>query len=509
MKIVFRTDASNKIGTGHFMRCLSLAEECKKFGAQVDFICSNLPPYFAQLLQKNKIKLLALEKTESCGFNDQLPHSAWLEGGQKLDANASIHVIGEERYDWLVVDHYALDHRWEESLRPYAKKIMVIDDLADRLHNCDLLLDQNLYSNLKVRYIDKVPADCRLLLGPKYALLREEFKISRNGMKVRTGELRNVLIFFGGIDLDNYTCDAINALATSGLNLRVDVVIGIHHPCKNQILRLCEEYDYFCHVQTTNMAELIANADLAIGCGGGAIWERCCLGLPAITFCAAENQRNQIDIAAEIGILFAPKTPCSLIEVIGSHLLALIDNPRLVKLISSNASKIVDGEGVIRVVESIRAISNLNSDNSQIHLREAQTSDVKKIWPWRNHENTRRFIFNKSEVDIKTHIEWWERALNDPGCILMLGSIGGNDFGVIRFNFNDKKKVTVSIYLDPEMVGLGLGSALLASAINWLFKNYSDVKVILAEVVSQNLQSIKMFKSLGFQERNRVLVLTR
>jgi UDP-2,4-diacetamido-2,4,6-trideoxy-beta-L-altropyranose hydrolase len=252
------------------------------------------------MLLAKDMELVSLNNTASTSPIDDLAHSAWLGISQAQDVQDTIQALSGQSWDWLVVDHYALDARWESTMRNTAKQIMVIDDLADRQHDCELLLDQNYYADMQTRYSGKVPAHCQLLLGPRYALLREEFRRLRLQIKPRTGEVKKLLVFFGGVDADNYTGLAIKALADMALKeVQVDVVIGAQHPCHTEIVTQCATRGFVCHVQTDKMAELMAAADLAIGAGGSATWERCSMGLPSIILELGENQsKAAVDLHA-------------------------------------------------------------------------------------------------------------------------------------------------------------------------------------------------------------------
>lgn len=297
MKIAFRTDASSQIGTGHFMRCLTLAEELKKQRAKVRFISRNLPANLSDMLKQKGLEYVPLGADAKQVPIDELAHSSWLGTSQSQDAKATVQALADCLCDWLVVDHYALDERWESVVRVSCKKLMVIDDLADRQHDCDVLLDQNYYANMQTRYIGKVPSLCQLLLGPSYALLRDEFRKLHEQIKPRTGEVKRILVFFGGVDADNYTSLAIEALAEMNIAQHIDVVIGAQHPYRDQIKNACITHGYVCHVQTTRMAELMAEADLAVGAGGSASWERCAMGLPSLIIELAGNQsKSAIDL---------------------------------------------------------------------------------------------------------------------------------------------------------------------------------------------------------------------
>jgi UDP-2,4-diacetamido-2,4,6-trideoxy-beta-L-altropyranose hydrolase len=355
MKVAFRTDASNHIGTGHFMRCLSLAEELKKQGADIRFISRDLPVHLSDMLNIKSIELIPLSVHDLTATIDELTHASWLGINQAHDAKATIDALFGQVFDWIVVDHYALDLRWESEMRRHVKKIMVIDDIADRHHDCDILLDQNHYTDMQARYGDKVPSNCQLLLGPNYALLREEFRTLREQVKLRNGEVKKVLVFFGGVDLNNYTFQAIEALSEIDAGLQVDVVIGAQHPFKELIENACEKYGYIYHVQTSRMAQLMCQSDLAIGAGGSASWERCSLGLPSLLVALADNQ---IAIAKELSAVNACIYMGNVDKVnllnLKKWVTELIANPDRIRAISESAFSIVDGLGVYRVSDEMR-----------------------------------------------------------------------------------------------------------------------------------------------------------
>ncbi|RPH61961.1 MAG: UDP-2,4-diacetamido-2,4,6-trideoxy-beta-L-altropyranose hydrolase, partial [Burkholderiales bacterium] len=297
MRVAFRTDASDRIGTGHLMRCLTLADALRAAGARTRFVCRPLPQGLGELVASRGHELVVLPAgTTVAGHGGRLPpgeaapaHAAWLDATQGDDAEATLAVLagGGDR-DWLVVDHYALDARWESRLRARANRILAIDDLADRRHDCDALLDQNFYADMHGRYRGLVPDGCAMLLGPRYALLRPEFAAARAVLGIRGEAVRRVLVFFGGVDARNLTGAALDALDAIGTDLEVDVVIGATHPQHDAIVARCAaRARTTCHVQASNMAELIAAADIGVGAAGVATWERCALGLPALAVAVA------------------------------------------------------------------------------------------------------------------------------------------------------------------------------------------------------------------------------
>ena len=203
------------------------------------------------------------------------------------------------------MDSYALYIAWERRLRAVAARIFVIDDLANRVHDCDALLDQNFYRDAAHRYDGLVPATCEVRIGPRYALLREEFFAARRSLRTRDGHLRRVFVFYGGSDLTRETEKAVRALlAVPELRLAADVVVGSSNAHLAEIKALCAGHENLhLHVQAQNMAALMATADLALGAGGTTTWERCFLGLPALVTVIAENQRSIAKDTAAAGLV--------------------------------------------------------------------------------------------------------------------------------------------------------------------------------------------------------------
>lgn len=485
--IAIRVDATQQIGTGHFMRCLTLADTLKQRGAQIRFVSRDLPAHLRDMLAAKDMELVALQSGSSSAADDGLTHSHWLGTSQALDAQATIQALSGESWDWLVVDHYALDMRWESALRRNVKRMMVIDDIADRQHDCDVLLDQNFYVDMQTRYNEKVPEHCQLLLGPRYALLREEFRTLRGKIRTRTGKVQKILVFFGGVDTNNYTGRALEVLAGLPVKeLHIDVVIGAQHPHRVAIEKECKTQGYVCHVQTTRMAELMAAADLAVGAGGSATWERCCMGLPTLAICTADNQQKQISDAACEGLLYAPGTKGDW----HMHILALVDNSCLRQHFSYNSTRAVDGRGTLRVVE--------NLGMSDVEVRVARLDDSQNLFQWRNHPAIREVSRNTNEIDWHSHQNWFASVLADTERILLIGQRSGNPVGVVRFDVqNDEAEI--SIYLVPDVGIPGLGRALLLSAEQWLAANHPAIQGIRAHVLGANDRSKRLFIGAGYQ----------
>lgn len=510
MKIAFRVDASSQIGTGHFMRCLTIADALKQSGVQITFVSRHLPGHLREILMAKAYEFLLLDTNQTDVVSDELAHSHWLGATQGQDEQATTQALSGRELDWLIVDHYALDYRWESALRQVTKQIMAIDDIADRRHDCDVLLDQNLYADMDSRYIGKVPEHCVLLLGPRYALLRDEFRQMREKVKPRTGPVKRMLVFFGGVDVNNYTGQAVEALVNLALEgLHVDVVIGAQHPQREQIESACAEHRYDCHVQTSRMAELIAAADLGIGAGGSTTWERCCFGLPTLAFSNADNQQKQVVDAAQEGLLCSPEIRESLSLTIQRHCGAIIDNSCLRQFISRKCMQTVDCQGVFRVIKKLGCSGDCGAGGAVVDVRLAVADDALLVWPWRNNEETRRYFFDPAPVGLNTHLEWWNQSLSNSQRLLLLGKLGGREVGVIRYDFVESRQAKVSIYLNPEMRGRGVGECCLRAGQDWIFRHHPEIDTVVAEVMPKNIASMRVFLAAGFQEQHMVLLMKR
>lgn len=271
MRVVVRADSSSQIGIGHVVRCHTLARALRARGAHVIFVCEALPGNISDMVARD-------------GFV----------------VEASMQAISQ--CDWLIIDHYGLDEEFERAQRARATRILVIDDLANRRHDCDLLLDQNLYPDMQRRYSGRVPSGAKLLIGPRHALLREEFALAASEAKRRTA-LGRILVSFGGSDPTDESSKTLRALAMLRLaGVRIDLLVGAANPRTAALEELAREVPG-CHLLagTSQMARLMLDSDLMIGAGGSTTWERCCLALPALVIAVAENQFPIAAAVAERG----------------------------------------------------------------------------------------------------------------------------------------------------------------------------------------------------------------
>jgi len=352
MKVVFRVDASLQMGTGHVMRCLTLAQALKYNEANIEFICRKHEGNLIDKIRLNGFNVHELEVLEK--VDDKLAHSHshshWLGATQQQDADDCLDILKAEKTNWLIVDHYALDEQWQKRLKPYYEKLIVIDDLADRKHQCDVLLDQN-FGRSYQDYKDLVPASAKLLMGSEYALLRSEFeKYRQYSLDRRKDEkFKKLLVNMGGADQDNITGKVIERLQVAKLpkDLEITVVMGKTAPHLASVITSTNKLPYRSEVKVDvdNMAELMANADIAIGASGATTWERCCLGLPTIQLITAYNQEF---IARKLNKINAIK----LVEI--DDVVENLENFQYwMKSTGESASKVTNGTGIKRILDCL------------------------------------------------------------------------------------------------------------------------------------------------------------
>jgi len=289
--------------------------------------------------------------------NDDTDHAEWLGASWRIDAEQTLAALGSMEVDWLVVDHYALDARWEKLLAKAVCQIMVIDDLADRHHDCDLLLDQNLGREI-ADYDYKVPEHCTRLIGPKYALLRPEFaRLREKSLERRkTPELKRILLSLGGVDRTNVTAQVLSALNDSPLSseTKLEIIMGAAAPYLNDI-RTQASHTRFrttISVNVGDMAERMCRADLSVGAAGSTSWERCCLGLPAIIVVLADNQRSAANALGQQGVAIVAKNPGKIPDAL-NQLLSIGNLVKTLTLMSELGADLIKGEGCLRVVEEL------------------------------------------------------------------------------------------------------------------------------------------------------------
>jgi UDP-2,4-diacetamido-2,4,6-trideoxy-beta-L-altropyranose hydrolase len=480
-RIAIRADAATEIGSGHVMRCLALAEGLVARGAHVQFLCREVPGHM-------------IARIEAEGHE-----VSWLPPGSGFDLaedrDDCIAALGTEPVDCLIVDHYGLDARWESGLRHCARKIMVIDDMANRPHDCDLLLDQNLSADPAGRYAAYIRPETRTLFGPRYALLRPAFA---EAWRERSGPVRRILVFFGGADLPNATAKAVAAVALLAMpDLAVDVVIGAMYAHAGELENLCASVPGARIHRDADMAALMRQADLAIGAGGTTTWERCAAGLPTLAWPIADNQRPVLAELAAAGAVLVPDADDTITpEGIMRHLSALMHDEALRDGMSRRARAFCDGRGVARVVAAMAAFDLL--------LAVADAADCETLYRWRNHPTVRANSTTTAPIVWRDHEQWFKASLKRDDRILLLGRLAEAPVGVVRFDRVDPVTAEVSIYLDPERLGEGIGARLLDAGETWMSRAWPQVRWLTATVKAGNIASERLFAGGGYARLSSV-----
>lgn len=410
-----------------------------------------------------------------------------------------------EGVDLLVVDHYGRGASFESACRPWAKRILVIDDFPDRPHHCDLLLDA-LPGRGTVDYAALVPRGCRLLLGAEYALLRPRFRELRPESLARRREerpVRRILVSFGATDAANTTPLALQAIAEAGLDAEIDVVLGPAAVNVDEVRSCAAALDVPArlHVPADDMAGLMARADITVGAAGTSSWERCCLGLPSILVVTGDNQRHVAGALASAGAA----------EVIGDrNEIATADVARALAALAADgaartrmarrAGSLCDGLGATRVCTEIdppRA-----GDDAPVRLRPARREDEDLLLAWRTDPRTCWFFRNPEAPGPEEHRRWLASRLEEPDGLFTIVRHGDDDSGVVRLDRRGEAGAyEVSILIAPEKYRLGIARAALSLARRLL----PDAE-LWADVHAENRASLALFRSAGYVPAQGLLV---
>ena len=507
MKVAFRVDASLNMGTGHVMRCLTLAQVLKENGANVEFICRKHEGNLIVKIRSSGFVVHELKVFEETEVDTKLAHSHWLGATQQQDADDCIEILKAEKSDWLIVDHYALDEEWQKKLKPYYEKLMVIDDLADRKHQCDILLDQT-FGRQQEDYSGFTTKGCELLLGSKYALLRPEFSKWRPYSLKRRGkpEFKQLLINMGGVDVNNITENVLDELKLCNLpnDTNITIVMGGSAPhlesVKSKAITLL--YKTEVKVDVDNMAEIMANTDIAIGAAGATTWERCCLGLPTIQIVIAENQLFSAEVLACHNIV-------KLAKEIKETTYLLESSSEWMKSIGSSALKICDGMGSYKVFNKMADYKVILQKFGEIDLCNyvnLDEHDNMLTLNMRNHSQVKKWMYNQDSISKTEHFNFIKSLENDIDRRYFLIKQKGTIIGAVNFaNITSNKPAIFGFYANPFEQILGAGRMLELTSLHFIFRELNLSKITL-EVFSDNKQVVNLHKKFGFEivsEKNK------
>lgn len=430
MRVLLRADASARIGLGHLRRCLSLAQALRAQGAQCHFVCRDLGLDVAALVAAEGFGC-SLLPAPAPGFMpapDQAPHAAWAGLPQADDAAQTIEAARPLQPDWLVVDHYAFDQRWHGPVAAaLGCAIAAIDDLADRPLQVDLLLDHNLADDHATKYAGRLPAGTPACTGPGHALLGPAYAGATPCMVQEA--VHSIGIFMGGTDAAGLSQRALQACTLAGFQGPVEVAASsafVHLAALRQAVATRPHTTLL--LDQPDLAGFFGRHGLQIGAGGGATWERCCLGAPTLAVAVAANQQQALQPLAARQVLqlvagTAPdQTPDA--SAIASALAGLLASSALRRRLAAAARGLVDGQGAARVAATMQRLA--------LTLRPATMDDARLLLGWRNDAATRQASHGSAPVAWPDHQRWLAAVLADPRRQLWLACLGDEPVGTVR-----------------------------------------------------------------------------
>ena len=486
--IVFRVDASSDVGFGHLSRCVNLAEVLRSRGNDVLFICRNDESKSFNVLEDRLFETIILPRDRA---SSQI--------SQEADADETIEALDGLRPSWLVVDSYKLDDKFEQKLRGYVEKIAVIEDLADRHHDCDLLIDQN-YSDRTVQTFKRqVPETCKFLIGPKYAMLNSVFAKIREVSGAPRDELKRVFVFCGGSDPKNLTKTVLVALGGAEFSeIKVDVVIGSQN--QNFKAELTNPYksNIEFHESGDNFAKIMSNSDLAIGAGGTSTWERMCLGVPSIIVSIAENQVPTCEKLGREGFVRYLGTQSEVTnESIASAVREFLKTPSALSAVSVKSQIVVDGKGCMRVAEAMCPTSE-----SELKVRLVTKNDCINYFNWANDPQVRENSLDSADIEWTGHQKWFTEKINSESTEMYVIEASGLPVGQARFELVEGT-AEINYSLDELVRGRGWAATAIDLSVK-CFRNRNAIP-LKAVVKNRNARSRSTFFKLGFTEVSAML----
>jgi len=492
--VAIRVDASSIIGTGHVMRCLTLAIKLRDRGVDVYFICRDLKGHMGNIVKEHGFPLHLLSSDSKdiieppYSSSTRLPeYTSWLSVSIYRDTQQTQHVLKEFKPDWLIVDHYALDKLWQLPLNQYFGQLFVIDDLANRAHNATILLDQTLDISMEA-YNNLVPKSSNLLLGISFVLLREEFEQYREYSLRRrlNSHSKNLLIMMGGADNDNYTGKVLDTLKDykSITDFNITLVLGASAVHCDKVTALIKELHFPVKLLTNinNIAQLLAETDIAIGAAGSSTWERCCLGVPTLQMILADNQTLICERINELGAALTTSLP-DLIK----NITLLLNTQGKMSLI---ASAIVSGAGTNLVVDQLLGLSK--SSNAMC-LSPALKNDGEFIYSLQTPES-RKYSRTTTVPLFNEHVQWYKALLTSANSVLFIIYFNGEKTGFLRLDTINQINTEISIVVSNGYQGKGLASFAINSA-----KKLLPGRKLKATVHKDNVSSNTLFERLAFK----------
>jgi UDP-2,4-diacetamido-2,4,6-trideoxy-beta-L-altropyranose hydrolase len=496
--VAVRVDASAAMGTGHLRRCLSLAEALVELGAEVCLVVRRLDDVAAHVLRsslRDGVGLHWLPAPNTSSVAADASHRQWAGVPSSQDAAETVAALYSRAPDWLVLDHYSFDQDWHARVRQgLGCRLMVIDDLADRDLDADLVLDQNLVPDPHAKYARVLRGKARMLAGPRYALLSSAYRDAPR--YCHHDAVRSLGIFMGGTDPGGASVKVLKTCRQVGFTGRIEVMSTSVNPYLAQLQAACADMPATrLSLDEANLSAFFARHDLQIGAGGGAAWERCCIGVPTIGLVLAANQLAVVPELSKMQVLrsarFDEQGEFSNLPSLSMVLEELLRDPAARRLLAENSAQLVDGRGAHRV-----ALSLLGDG---LCLRPAGMEDAPQLHAWRNNPSVRAVSGTQAPIALADHQNWMARTLAADDRWLFVAEVGQLAVGCIRFDQLAAKQLEVSLYLDPALTGLGLGQRLLLASEDAMRSRLAQEFTVYARVLPDNGSSSRLFEACGYQ----------
>ena len=433
--LLIRADASTKIGTGHLMRCLALAQAWKDRGGHATFVMAMNTPALEDRLKTEGMEVIHLS-TKPGSADDALQTA---ELARKMNAS------------WVVVDGYHFGADYQRVIKESRLRLLVIDDYGHAEHYyADIVLNQNLHAHEGL-YTNREPYT-QLLLGTRYVLLRREF-LKWRGYRRETPEVaRKILVTLGGSDPDNVTLKVVQALNQVKMDgLEAVVVAGAGNPHCEELQRAIEGLRPHIRLKSNvaDMSELMAWADVAVTSGGTTCWELAFMGVPFVIVILADNQKETAESLGESEMAISlgwheNLSPARIAQVLAQ----LIRSAMLRTRMTQHSQQLVDGGGPARVLMQVKA--------KTLRLRQVQEKDCRLIWEWANDPDVRVVSFSPEPIPWEQHVRWFQSKINSPKCKFYIAMDGDIPIGQVRYDIEGNEAV-ISISIDQRFRGKGYG----------------------------------------------------
>jgi len=480
--IVFRADASPQIGTGHVMRCLTLGQACRKVGERPVFVMCMVTPTMR-------------DRLESEGFEVKILNCI---PGSIDDAKQTVETSNDVSASWIVVDGYNFDAAYQESIKELGKKLLFIDDNGCASHYyADIVLNQNVYAS-EILY-SKREHYTSLLLGTRYALLREEFLVWQGWKRKIPDFAQNILVTLGGSDPENVTRKVFDAILRLEFNRLNVIIVAANNRYSKQLKCLIDESKVNIEFKSNveKMSDLMAWADIAISAGGTSTWELAFMGLPMIIIAIADNQCQIVEELSKDGVAVnagwhKDVTP----SMIAENISELICDYKKRSEMSQRAQALVDGNGADRVLKALRCVSS-SQEIECVQLRRVQEGDEDFLWHLANDPDVRSASFSTIMIPWEDHIKWFRKQFNDPSCIFFIATFENIPIGQVRFETKNGE-ATISVSLEKEYRKRNFGSEIIRISTQKIFDS-TTTKKVHAYVKIDNTASVLAFQKAKYK----------